>query len=100
MREDTTHCILHKEWVLRLIRETKLDLADASTLYYLEYLDTCDRTARKTQNTIRLWAAVLQENRAILPKSVAFFQKAFPELDLDEPTTTPRRTPRISSKPN
>lgn len=49
MREDTTHCILHKEWVLRLIRETKSDLADASTLYYLEYLDSCDRTARKNR---------------------------------------------------
>jgi hypothetical protein len=104
MREDTTHCILHKEWVLRLIRETKLDFADASTLYYLEYLDTCDRTSRKTQNTMRFWAAILQDNRAILPKSVAFFQKAFPELDLDEPIATARRnqvsSPRISSKPN
>ena len=104
MRDDTTHCIFHKEWVLRLIREARLDLADTSTLYYLEYLDTCDRSARKTQNTIRFWAAVLQENRAILPKSVAFFAKAFPEVDLDEPIATARpmqvSSPRISSKPN
>ncbi|MGO9087371.1 MAG: DUF4375 domain-containing protein [Candidatus Sulfotelmatobacter sp.] len=104
MREDTKHCILHEEWVLRLIREARLDLADTSTLYYLEYLDTCDQSARKTQNTIRFWAAVLQEYRAVLHKSVAFFEKAFPEVDLNEPITTARLvqvlSPRISSKPN
>jgi hypothetical protein len=104
MRDDTQHCILHREWVLRLIRDGRLDLADASTLYYLEYLESCDRSARKTQSTIRFWAVVLQEHRAVLPKSLAFFEKAFPELDLNERIASIRRiqvpSPRTSSRPN
>jgi hypothetical protein len=63
--------------VLRLIREARLDLADASTLYYLEELDSCDRSAIGTQNTIRFWAAVLQQNRAILPKAGRSSRKLF-----------------------
>ena len=104
MRDDTQHCILHREWVLRLIGEARLDLADTSTLYYLEYLESRDQSDRKTQNTIRFWAVVLQEHRAVLPKSLAFFEKAFPELDLNERISTIRRiqasSPKHSSRPN
>ena len=103
MRDDTTHCVLHKKWVLRLILEGKLELADTSTLYYLEYLKTCDQSTVSTQNRILFWAAVLQGHRAVLPKSVAFFMETFPELDLDEPLPAARHiqvsSPRVSSKP-
>ena len=103
MRDDTAHCVLHKKWVLRLILEGKVELADTSSLYYLEYLKTCDQSVVSTQNGILYWAAVLQGNRAVLPKSVAFFMEAFPELDLHEPLPPALHmqvsSPRISSKP-
>ena len=103
MRDDTMHCVLHKEWVLRLIREARSELADTSTLYYLEYLNTCDPSELKTQNSILFWAAVLQEHRAVLPKSLAFFTKAFPESNLDERLPAARHiqvsSPTSSSKP-
>jgi len=84
MRDDTTHCVLHKKWVGQLIQQARFDLADASTLYYLEYLQTCDQSALKTQNGILFWARVLQENRAVLSKSVDFFRGIFPDQDLDD----------------
>jgi len=103
MRDDTTHCVLHKKWVLRLILEGRLELADTSTLYYLEYLKTCDQSTVSTQNRILFWAAVLQGNRTVLPSSVAFFMATFPELNLDERLPGPRHiqvsSPRISSEP-
>jgi Domain of unknown function (DUF4375) len=83
MRDDTAHCILHKKWVERLLKDARFDLADASTLYYLDYLQTCNQAELKTQNTIYFWAAVMQENRAVLSKSLEFFRKAFPEVDLE-----------------
>lgn len=102
IRDDTVHCILHKKWVLRLIRDGRLELADTSTLYYLEYLKTCDESTVKTQNGILFWAAVLQEYRRDLPKSVTFFMEAFPELNLDERLPPARHiqvsSPRITSK--
>ena len=104
MREDTTHCILHKKWVLRLISDSRLELADTSTLYYLEYLRACDQSDLSTQNRILFWAAVLQENGAALPTSVRFFVQAFPDLDLDKPLPRAHygqvRARKPSSKPN
>jgi hypothetical protein len=97
MRDDTAHCILHKKWVERLIKDARFDLADASTLYYLEYLQTCNQAELKTQNTIYFWAAVMQENRAVLSKSLEFFRKAFPEVDLEN-LTLPRYIRMPSSK--
>ena len=95
MRDDTMHCVHHKQWVLRLIEKARFELADRSTLYYLEYLKTCDQSALKTQNSVLFWAAPIQENRAVLPKSAAFFKNAFPELDLDAPLPVPY--PRVPS---
>jgi hypothetical protein len=97
MRDDTAHCILHKKWVERLIEDSRFDLADASTLYYLEYLQTCNQAELKTQNTIYFWAAVVQENRAVLCKSLEFFKKVFLEIDLEN-LPAPRSTRLPSSK--
>ena len=61
------------------------EVADASTLAYLEYLKGCDPSDLRTQNYIRFWVPVLQKHRAALPKSVEFFTANFPEQSLDEP---------------
>jgi Domain of unknown function (DUF4375) len=100
MREDTTHCILHKKWVLRLINEARLELADKSALYYLEYLRACDQSDLSTQNRILFWAAVLQENgTAALLTSARFFVQAFPELDLNKPLPASHYGPVKAQKP-
>lgn len=85
MRENTVHCMLHRDWMGRLIGASKQELADASTLAYLEYLAGCDQSTLSTQNRILFWAALLQKYRAALPKSVEFFVANFPDENLDEP---------------
>ena len=98
MREDGTHCVLHKKWVERLIQEARFDLADTSTLYYLEYVETCDQSALKTRNTVLFWATLLQENRATLAKSVEFFTRTFPEVDLEQlPPSRVIRVPKFKT---
>ncbi len=98
MREDTAHCILHRRWVEKLIAAARLDLADASALAYLEYLAVCDPSALSTQNRVLFWAALLQENRAVLPGSVEFFRANFPDENLDGPLPLQRFVPRPPGK--
>jgi hypothetical protein len=90
MREDTTHCVQHREWVQLLLAASRCGLADAVTLEYLEYLDRSDQSTLSTQNRILYWAALLQEHRAALPRSVGFFVANFPDEDLDGPLAVQR----------
>ena len=85
MREDTMHCVLHRDWVLQLITASKLELADISMRAYLEYLGGCDQSTLSTQNRVLFWAAVLKQHTEALPKSVEFLRAHFPEIDLDKP---------------
>jgi hypothetical protein len=85
MREDPLHSVLHRKYVEKLIGASKLELADATTLAYLQYLKGCDQSTLSTQNRILYWAALLQKHRAAFPKSVAFFVVSFPHEDLDKP---------------
>ncbi len=48
MREDTLHCVLHRDWVKQLMQAGRGEAADASALTYLEYLRTCDRATLTT----------------------------------------------------
>jgi hypothetical protein len=63
MREDTLHCVHHRDWAEKLIGASKHEAADAATLVYLEYLQGCDQSALGTQNRILFWAALLQNHR-------------------------------------
>jgi hypothetical protein len=94
MRDDTMHCVIHRKWAQKLIEATKPELADAATLFYLEYLATCDQSTLSTQNRILFWAQLLQQHRAILPKSVAFCTASFPEEDLNQKLPRQRFEPR------
>jgi uncharacterized protein DUF4375 len=85
MREDTMHCVLHRDWVLQLIGASKLELAETWTSTYLEYLGGCGQWTISTQNRVLFWAAVLKQHTAALPKSVEFLRAHFPEIDLDKP---------------
>ena len=86
MREEAPmYVILHRKWVEQLIGASRNELADASTLAYLEYLKGCDQSTRRTKNYILFWARLLQEHRSALTKSVEFFTANFPEVSLDEP---------------
>lgn len=90
MHEDTTHSILRRAWVVQLIDAAKLDLADASTRAYLEYLNGCDQSACGTYNRILFWAEVLKKHAAVLPISTGFFATHFPAIDLFKPLPPPR----------
>jgi hypothetical protein len=99
MREDTLHCVHHRDWAEKLIGASKHEAADAATLVYLEYLQGCDQSALGTQNRILFWAALLQNHRAALPRAVEFFVANFPDEDLDQRLpaqrfTAKERTPR------
>jgi hypothetical protein len=92
MHEDTTHCVLHRQWVEQLLEASNHEAADASTLRYLEYLGGRDQSTLNTQNRILFWATLLKKHRTTLPRSVEFFGEAFPEDDLDKPLPSQRRT--------
>jgi hypothetical protein len=81
----------------RLIGASKRELADASTLAYLEYLAASDQSTLATQNRVLFWAALLQNQRAALPKSVEFFVANFPDENLDGPLPTSRFAARERS---
>jgi hypothetical protein len=90
MRENTMHSVLYRDWVLQLIDAAELDLADAATRAYLEYLSGCDQSTRSTYNRILFWAEVLKKYPTALPKSVEFFRTHFSAIDLTQPLP-PRR---------
>jgi Domain of unknown function (DUF4375) len=94
MRDDTSHCILQRDWVKQLIDAGQLIRADAVTLSYLEYLAGSDLSTVSTQNRILFWASVLQPHRSVLPKSVEFFTTAFPFENLNEPLPRQRFKPK------
>jgi hypothetical protein len=83
--EEPMYVVLHRKWVEQLMGASQQEMADASTLAYLEYLKGCDQSDLRTQNYLRFWVPVLQKHRAALPKSIEFFTASFPERSLDEP---------------
>jgi len=76
MRGDTLHCVVQRTWVKKLIEVGRLELADATTLSYLEFLKSCGQSSVSAQNRILFWAAPLQEHRSVLPRSI--FRCEFP----------------------
>ena len=79
MREHTSHCVLHRKWVMKLIAASQHELADDWTLTYLEFLKGSDQSTIGTQNRIKFWADPLHEHPVALPKSVQFFAANFPD---------------------
>jgi hypothetical protein len=89
-REDTSHCVVQRQWVEKLIEQSSFARADEVTLQYLQYLSGDDTSIPFIKNRIEFWAGPLRKHSAQLPKSTEFFQANFPEVSL-----TDRPAPRI-----
>lgn len=85
MRDEPMHTVVHRSLVHRLIQTGRVNLADAMTLKYLEYLKACDLSDLRTQNGLLFWVPLLQKKREILPLSVEFFTANFPQVNLNKP---------------
>jgi hypothetical protein len=81
-REDTSHCVLQREWVTKLIVASNFVRADEVTLQYLEYLNGDDTSIRFIKNRIKFWADPLRKHGAELPRSSAFFRAHFPDVSV------------------
>jgi hypothetical protein len=80
MRDDTSHCVIHRKWVELAIDAARWGTADAATLAYLKYLQGCDRSEVGTKNRILYWGVLLQKAPGMLPKSEQYFAEAFPDV--------------------
>jgi hypothetical protein len=83
-REDTSHCVVQRRWVEKLIEQSSFARADEVTLQYLQYLRADDTSIAFIKNRITFWADPLRKHSAKLPKSTEFFQANFPEVSLTD----------------
>jgi hypothetical protein len=81
-REDTSHCVVQRQWVEKLIEQSSFARADEVALQYLQYLRGDDTSLAFIKNRITFWADPLRKHGSRLPKSVAFFQENFPEVSI------------------
>jgi hypothetical protein len=84
-RENTSHCVLQRQWVEKLIELSNFTRADEVTLQYLEYLSGDDTSIDFVKNRIKFWADPLRKHRTELPRSSEFFCVNFPEVSLTDP---------------
>jgi hypothetical protein len=80
MRDDTSHCVIHRKWVELAIDAARWGTADAATLAYLKYLNGCDQSELGTKNRILYWAVLLQKAPGMLPQSERYFAEVFPNV--------------------
>jgi hypothetical protein len=85
MRDDPAFIIVQRDWIKLLLQQQRAGLADETSLAYLDYLRSMDQLTKRTQNSILFWAALLQAETERLPRSVEFFTRTFPALNLNEP---------------
>jgi hypothetical protein len=93
-------CIRYREWVDLLISSSQPHRADSELLSYLGRLQQAheaDPTDRGTQNRIEFMAAPLAEHPGVLPKSLEFFQAAFPDARIKRRQIIPLPKPRRKS---
>ena len=83
-REDTSHCVVQRQWVEKLIEQSSFARADEVTLQYLQYLSGDDTSVAFIKNRIKFWADPLRKHGTKLPKSTGFFQANFPEVSLTD----------------
>jgi hypothetical protein len=84
-REDTSHCVLQRQWVEKLIEQSNFTRADEVTLQYLQYLSGDDTSIDFIKNRIKFWADPLRRHGAELPRSSEFFRANFPDVSLTDP---------------
>jgi hypothetical protein len=83
-REDTSHCVLQRRWVEKLIELSNFNRADEVTLRYLEYLSGDDTSIDFIKNRIKFWADPLRKHGSKLPRSSEFFRANFPDVSLTD----------------
>jgi hypothetical protein len=80
MRDDTSHCVIHRKWVEQAIEAARWGTADSATLAYLKYLQGCDQSELGTKNRILYWSVLLQKAPGMLPQSEEYFAQTFPDV--------------------
>lgn len=93
-RDETSHCIVHRDYVKQLIGWGQISKAELLTRSYLEYLSTSDVSTLPIQNRILFWGTFLQEHRSQLEEAVNLFISAFPFENFDEPLPRQRFEPK------
>ena len=83
-REDTSHCVMQRDWVEKLIAASNCARADEVTLQYLDYLSRDDTSHPFIRNRIKFWADPLRKHGDQLPRSLEFFRTRFPDISLAE----------------
>lgn len=83
MRDAPMHIVVYRKWIEAILAVGKTATADEHSVGYLELLKQGGRSTESVQNSIVFWARLVQEHRAELPRSVAFFEMHFPHVDLN-----------------
>jgi len=98
--EDTTHCVVHKWWIERLIADGQTARADSAALQYLRRLAGDDLTSKFIANRVQFWAGLIRLHSGVLPESDRFLQSllANPNLCAADPEVKIIRLPETHRK--
>jgi hypothetical protein len=83
MRNEPSHIVVYRKWIEAILAQGRTATADEHSVAYLEFLKNGGRGNESLQHSIVFWARLVQGHRWELPRSVAFFKKSFPHVDLD-----------------
>ena len=67
--EESTHGIVHKWWVERLISDGQTARADSAALQYLRRLAEDDLTSKFIANRVQFWDGLIRRHSRMLPES-------------------------------
>jgi hypothetical protein len=85
MRGEPGHTVSRRQWVQLLLKHGRAETADEWALSFLQHIQSSEPQDGPSQKNLEFWGVVLQENRESLPKAVALFEEAFPQVDLSKP---------------
>lgn len=82
MRDEPSHIVVHRNWIEAMLAQGNAATADEHSVVYLEFLKESGRGEDSAQKSIVFWARLVQGHRSGLPRSVAYFEEHFPDVDL------------------
>ena len=83
--EDTSHCVLHKQWVEKLLAAGHDPRADEAALQYLTRLNAEDHSSRFIRKRVGFFADLIRKHRERLPQSNRFLLDHFQESEITPP---------------
>jgi hypothetical protein len=83
--EDSSHGILHKDWMGKLLEAGRDERADAVALEYLVRLEADDKKSRFIRKRVGFFAGPIRENSARLPESARFLSDHFAPEEIAPP---------------